>query len=302
MAKIFIPPCNEYREINQIVSFGCSMTHGAELLDQLRYPEVPDIEAKKRELGTPDNWYSWQQKNWKKYGNGSPEDIIICDQERQLAWPAQFAKLYNIPCYNYAEGASSFEKQISQFMLAKHAGKITPQTLVLWGFTASSRGPWFQLDNWNMGWMLNGMMNPDGNYFPKEATQFWFDRVNSPIMLLWKYYMCLQTVFALANEECNDQFLFTQAITVDLDYDKMPYTFQLPYRRPEFIVQMREWFKIIDPKYQKYRIFNDDRNIFFDWTGKPESPGRLGGSHPTLESHQKYAQLIAEELDNKSRK
>jgi hypothetical protein len=32
MAKIYIPACNEYRDITQIVAFGCSMTAGAELI------------------------------------------------------------------------------------------------------------------------------------------------------------------------------------------------------------------------------------------------------------------------------
>ena len=63
MVKIFIPPCNEYREIDQIVSFGCSMTKGDELLDRLRYPEIPDIEAWKKELGY--DWHVWESKNLK---------------------------------------------------------------------------------------------------------------------------------------------------------------------------------------------------------------------------------------------
>jgi hypothetical protein len=297
MAKIFIPACKEYREIDQIVSFGCSMTMGSELLDQERFPELPDVEAKKKELGLQ-GWYPWQHRNRKI---SHEEDRVICNRERQLAWPAQFAKLYDIPCYNYAEGASSFEKQISQFMQAREDGRITYRTLVLWGFTAKERGPWFQLDRWS-GWMLNGTMEPDDGFTSKEVAKFWVERANSDMMLLWKYYMCLYTAFSLAKEYCNDQFLFVQALKVNIDYDSMPPWEREQVGRPEFVTQMKEWCNIINPKYEKYRIFNDpESHIFFNWTGK-FGDGRLGAGHPTLESHQRYAQTIVNELDNKAKR
>lgn len=300
MPKIFLPPCNEYREIDQIVSFGCSMTRGDELLDQLRFPEIPDIEAWKKELGSGYNWSIWERENWKL---SIDQEGPICRLEEQLAWPAQFAKLYNIPLYNYAQGASSFEKQISQFMLAKSQGKITSSTLVLWGFTAKERGPWFQLDKWS-DWTLGAsrFQIPDDKFASTDVSHFWVNRVNSDIMLLWKYYMCLYTAFSLANEYCNDQFLFVQALNVHLDYNIMEKVERQNVSRPEFIIQMKEWFKIIDPKYQKYRIFDDaEKHVLYNWTEKFVD-GKLGGGHPSLESHQRYAQLIVEELDKKSKK
>ena len=58
MPKIFLPSVNEYREINRIVAFGCSQTAGAELLDSKRYPNIPDVELKKRSLGI-DGWHKY---------------------------------------------------------------------------------------------------------------------------------------------------------------------------------------------------------------------------------------------------
>lgn len=295
MAKIFIPAANEYREIDQIVAFGCSMTQGAELLDSERFPEIKNIEEFKRGLGVT-KWVEWKRTSSLKRA----DDLAIEAKEGRIAWPSQLANLYGIPCINYAEPASSFEKQISQFMRAHQRGHITPKTLVVWGFTAKDRGIWFQKERFT-GWLLNNIMIPDDEYPSEDVELFWMNRVNSDMMLLWKYYLCMQTVFSLASETCNDQFMFVQSLKVNFDYDTMPPWEKKAVDRPEFIETIRGWWKLIHPKYQKYRIFdNMHPHLFFDWVFTNDLC--LGAYHPTLEAHKQYAQMIADELDNKAKR
>jgi hypothetical protein len=293
MAKIFIPAIDDYREIDQIVSFGCSMTQGAELLDNERFPEVKDIEAFKKGLGN--KWHEWKRNS----SLTRSQDLAIDAKESMIAWPGQLAKIYKVPCINYAEPASSFEKQISQFMRAHQRKQITPTTLVIWGFTSKERGIWIQKERFT-GWLLNNVMIPD-NKFPSEDVElFWMNRVNSDMMLLWKYYMCMQTVFSLAEGICNDQFMFVQSLKVNFDYDTMPPWEKESVDRTEFIETIRGWWKIINPKYQKYRIFNDDsKHVLLDWA--QQNKLCLTGYHPTLEGHKLYARLIDTELNNRSK-
>jgi hypothetical protein len=298
MAKIFIPAVNEYREITQIVAFGCSMTQGAELCDQERWGSFldSDVEEFKRKIGMKE-FSNWAVKHDLL---GTTADNKIIDKERQIAWVAQVAKLYDIPCYNFAEGGSSFEKQITQFVLANDHGYITDTTLVLWGFTTKERGVWFQDDRFQ-GYLLNGSIKPDGKFTTPDVEQFFLNRVNSDSMLLWKYLMCMQSAFDFAHTVCNDQFMFVQALMAHWDYDDMPPWEQKVFTQDKFVRVVRAYANILRPKHQKYRIFNNlDAHKFNDWAiSLPD--GRLAGCHPTLETHQKYAQMIVETLDNKAK-
>jgi hypothetical protein len=288
MAKIFIPACNEHREIDQIVSFGCSMTAGTELLDQERFPMIADVESAKRKVDGED---------WRKLIKGKctiDHWLAIQEKERQLAWPNQLGQLYNIPVYNFAEGASSFEKQITQFTKYKKLGYITPTTLVIWGFTQHVRGLWLQ-NTEVTSYMLNGAVVPKD--VTNDINPFWITKLHSDSMLLWKYYQCLSIVFGWAKDICNDQFMFVQALPVHLDYDHMPKWEQEKFTKPELIEHLRNYWDILRNDYDnRYPIFkNYDYQNLFKWT---EIYGvRLAHRHPDLETHKKYANLIYNRLE-----
>ena len=126
MAKIYLPGLKEYRDIDQIVAFGCSMTQGAELLDNFRYPTIPDVEGFKRSFNDVMDWHRYH--NATNITVSPEEEEEIRNKERQMAWPGQLASLYDIPCYSYAEGGSSFEKQLTQFIDALSKNAITKKT------------------------------------------------------------------------------------------------------------------------------------------------------------------------------
>lgn len=294
MAKIYLPSIKEYRDIEQIVAFGCSMTQGAELLDSLRYPDITNIEEFKQSFANMVDWHVYHRAQ-----RPIEDDMLVVEQERQLAWPGQLASLYNIPCYNYAEGGSSFEKQLIQFMDALANGKITDKTLVVWGLTGKERGVWFQPGKFS-GYMLNGAVTPEE--VDEHVSNFWFKYANSDMMLYWKYYNCLSLMFSWANEYCNDQFLFVQAVGKDILEQDCFNKFELEYlnKNPNFFKVVTNFQNMLRPKYQKYKIFNDTRHNMFNWTSQAHWSGgslRLAGYHPTLEAHARYALMITEELD-----
>jgi hypothetical protein len=289
MARIYLPGIKEYRDIEQIVAFGCSLTEGGELLDSLRYPHIPNIEEFKRSFKSIKLWYQYASQ----YTPPPSIDFDILKKEAALAWPSQLAMMYNIPCYNYAEGGSSFEKQLTQFMVALDNKKITDKTLVVWGLTIKERGIWIQPN-------LLTCFNLNGNLTPAEVTptvsDFWYNTINSDMMLFWKYYNCLSIMFGWASEYCNDQFLFVQATGKDIIKKNFDIT-DLEYltTNPKFFEKVTIFQKMLEPKYQKYKILNDRTHNINDWVlANPNL--RLGGGHPTLEAHIQYASMIKEQL------
>jgi hypothetical protein len=284
MPKIYLPGIKEYRDIEQIVAFGCSLTQGAELLDNLRYPNTPNIEEFKRSFKTIGSWYQYHFNT-----NHNPD---LLKKEAELAWPSQLAILYDIPCYNYAEGGSSFEQQLTQFMFAVNDGKITDKTLVVWGLTTKERGIWLTPGRFE-SYMLNG------SYTPSEVTpdvsNFWYTTINSDMMLFWKYYNCLSIMLGWATEYCNDQFLFVQATGKDIikqdcfNKEELDYL----YTNPLFHKTVTIFQNMLQSKYQKYKILNDHN--MNEWIiANPNL--RLGAGHPTLEAHIQYASMIKEQL------
>jgi hypothetical protein len=217
MPKIFIPAVNEYREIDQVVAIGCSMTHGDELLDSERYPSIPDIEKFKTGFSKINDYYAW------KYNNPMPHEIEteISYREGQLSYPAQFAKIYKIPCYNFAESGASIESQIFQFYNAKQSGYITDKTLVIWGLTAMERGFWIQKEN-KFNYQLNRWVHPEFFKNTDELNDFFYNDLNSYTMLLWKYQLSLNTIFNFAKNFLNDQLIIIQALCAHIDVNQMP--------------------------------------------------------------------------------
>ena len=287
MASIYLPGIKEYRDIEQIVAFGCSMTQGAELLDNLSFPNIPNIEDFKKSFDSIDSWFRYRKKH-----NAYSESVV--KQEAELAWPSQLAMLYNIPCYNYAEGGTSFENQLTQFMIAFNDGKITDKTLVLWGLTSMERGIWLQPDTTMHSYMLNGNSTPVE--VTPDVSNFWYNSVNSDMMLVWKYYNCLSLMFSWANEYCNDQFLFVQATGKDILKQQCFDKSELEYfkKNPKFFKILTIFQNMLQPKYQKYKIFNDGNHNMTPWIISNNL--RLFGGHPTLEAHVRYANMIKEQL------
>jgi hypothetical protein len=265
MAKIFIPAVNKIREINRIVSFGCSMTAGEELMDEVRqqHKNISDeltIELKRKELS--------------------------------LAWPAQLAKLYDIPIYNFAESGSSFEKQIMQFIKAEEKNLIKDDTLILWGLTSMGRGVFFDEDYPNVcSYMLSNFNDQGIVRGSKDVRDFWYLRLNNDQHLYWKYYMCLQNMFYLANNFCNNQLLVIQGHAIDLKFRKST----LGNKYYKFINQ---YWKVIEPEYERYSVFKlgDPKECIGSWAFNNNMAHKY--FHPTLEGHIKYAALIKEKLDS----
>jgi hypothetical protein len=265
MAKIFIPAVNKIREINRIVSFGCSMTAGEELMDEVRqqHKNISDeltIELKRKELS--------------------------------LAWPAQLAKLYDIPIYNFAESGSSFEKQIMQFIKAEEKNLIKDDTLILWGLTSMGRGVFFDEDYPNVcSYMLNNFDYQAIIGNSKEIRDFWNVRLHNDQHLYWKYYMCLQNMFYLANHFCNNQMLVIQGHAVGLHFQK-------PTKYNNFYRFINQYWKMIEPEYERYSIFKlgDSKECIGSWAFDNNMAHQY--FHPTLEGHIRYAALIKEKLDS----
>jgi hypothetical protein len=260
------------------------MTAGAELLDQERYPSV-NVENMKRV----------NMSRWGKYKIKYPlanEDEFLT-REGQLAWPTQLAKEYDIPCYNYAQGATGFAQQLTQFLKAYRQGLITPTTLVLWGLTAKERGIWIQ-DYTLQSYMINGMMDPPEL---KEAyKEFWYIHANNDYMTLWYYYQNLHTMLTWAETLCNDQLMFIHSLAVPLDISNMPTWESERYKNAKFVEVMRPFWKILEPKYKKYRIVADDNHTFFDWA-KIVPNGLHGGRHPVLQVHKDYAKFLYQNIE-----
>ena len=291
MPRIFLPTVNEYREINRIVAFGCSQTAGSELLDSKRYPNIPDVELKKHSLGI---------EGWHKYSaneSNLPLHFKIQDEERMLAWPAQLAKLYNIPIHNYAEPATGNEQQMAQFLKAKSEGVISNDTLVLWGFTSMNRGFWIDQEQGCSYYLLGNnkiFKQPvDINMFNEKL---WYNGINSDYMLAWRYYQSLSTIFHWANEICNEQFLFIQALHYSPSYEQWSAKIEGPVNPTVELLMQRFWDTIKYNYEIKYPIFKDfEQTNLFTWSKSID--GRLGCGHPTLDAHEKYALLIKNELD-----
>jgi hypothetical protein len=296
MAQIYMPAKKEKVEIDQIVAFGCSLTSGFEILDAERYPMFSDVEAKKKEVGA-DAWY----KEFSRLDCPNERHLQTEEKERKLAWPSQFGKLYDIPVYNMAESASSFEKQITCFLKSYQSGTITSKTLILWGITGIGRGLWLQNDE-ILSYMLNGLLTPKA--VTKDLEPFWINNVNSDYMLLWRHYQCLSNVFNWAKNICNDQFIFINAFYDHLDYNIMPYHEQKRFEHPDATEIIKSYWNILENDYyNRYSLFkvtdyrDDSIQIFYNWAKSKNS--LYGAGHPTLEAHIKYAQAIKDELEKR---
>lgn len=286
MAKIYIPSVNEYREITQIVAFGCSMVAGAELLDQERYPTT-DVESMKKI-----NLRKWNKFKMMNPVKNEPEFL---HREGQMAWATELAREYNIPCHNYAQGATGFGQQLTQFLKAKRHGLITPTTLVVWGLTSKDRGIWLQ-DYTVQSYMLNGMMDPPE--VKDSFKDFWYHSVNSEYLMLWHYYQNLHTMLTWAESICNDQFMFVQSLSVRLDIRKMAVWELERLRNPNFVEFMIPFWDILEPKYNKYQLVTEPEHTFFDWA-KKQPNGLLGGGHPTVSSHTHYAKFLNNVIEDR---
>lgn len=265
MAKIFLPSVNEFREINQIVSFGCSMTAGEEIMDKVR-------------------------KEYKPVSKKVEEALV--QTELKQAWPSQLASLYGIPSYNLAESGSSFEKQIIQFIYAKERNLITTDTLVLWGLTSNARGVFFDDEIPNvLSYMLNNYNDLRIIKENKDIKYFWYNRLNNDQHLYWKYYGCLQNMFHIANQFCNNQLLFVQGHEVSL-------RFQTPTVGNAYNKMIDQYWEMLEPEYNRYSIFKqgEPHECIASWAFNNNMTHR--NFHPTVEGHIEYAKLIKERLDS----
>lgn len=287
MVKIYIPSVNEEREITQIVAFGCSMTQGAELLDHERYPDL-NVEALKKISLI--KWGEFKIKNRLE----NEEEFL--HREGQLAWPAQLSKEYEIPCYNFAQGASGFAQQITQFLRAHRQGLITPTTLVVWGLTSKERGLWVQ-DYTVQSYMINGMLDPPE--LRDHHKEFWYTYANNDYLTLWYYYQHLNTMLTWAESLCNNQFMFIHSLAVNLDLNKMPvWEEEKNFKNPKYKEFMVPFWNIISSKYNKYHLPTDPTHTFFDWAKKIPN-GLLGGKHPTVDVHKEYAKFLIQEIETR---
>lgn len=112
----------------RIVSFGCSHTAGAELLD---HEVSSDAERIKRKKGLH---YWLQHHRW-------PHDLHdeLTKREGQLAWPAQVAASLGWSVQNHALGGKSLSDCVYRLEQTMYRGEITAEDLILVGVPDYSR-------------------------------------------------------------------------------------------------------------------------------------------------------------------
>lgn len=120
---------NSNIEIDKIISFGCSFTAGAELLDHHIHPDSDDIKRKTK--GTQ----VWRDK----YQLPHPDAMRLMKQEQKISWAGQTATKLGVDFNGLAKGGSSVAYSLFELEKLLYNNEISDSTLILFGVTQMSR-------------------------------------------------------------------------------------------------------------------------------------------------------------------
>lgn len=179
-------------------------------------------------------------------------------------------------------------------------GRITNKTLVVWGTTVKERGAWVQGDGIS-SYLLSGVtMEPDGGFSSDVTREFWYMRVCSPSMLVWKYILSLNNIFHISSEFLNNQLIIIQTLSTCFDYNLMPTSEREQFKNLHTVSIFKEMGTSTTKTYDKFKLFNNDsdKDSFFEWSQNKNQV--LGGGHPTGEAHEEFAQIIFDALQAKA--
>jgi hypothetical protein len=122
--------------IDKIISFGCSFTAGAELLDHHIHPDSDDIKRKNR--GTS----IWREEYQMKH----PDAMSLMKKEQTISWAGQVATKLGVDFEGFARGGSSVAHALYELEKLIYDHQISDSTLILFGVTQMSRLIYFNAD------------------------------------------------------------------------------------------------------------------------------------------------------------
>lgn len=305
MPKIYIPAVQEHREIDQIVAFGCSMTAGSEICDNLHFPDIADIEAYKKTMD-PEKWFYLLKSQ-----DRGPLQLL--DQERLRAWPAHLGRLLDVPVINRALPGTGLEHQIIDLLQAYKHKQITDRTLVLWGFTGINRGILLR-DRMDLPFITSyimGLIHMQPPEITRKNRDLWYSVIHSDSMMMWRYYQQLSTIFDLAQNKFNHQFMFVQAQGINPDpkywstetkpplINRGTNTPLEPQRKETREILEDFWSLNLDSRWRAYSMLDDwSQNNFFTWSHNRNQ--HLAYGHPSEQAHKDYAQVLYQRIQRSS--
>ena len=160
----------------RIVSFGCSHTAGAELLD---HEVSSDAERIKRNKGLH---YWLQHHRWPHALNDE-----LTQREGQLAWPAQVAASLGWSVQNRAVGGSSLSECVYRLEQTMYRGEITAEDMILVGIPVYSRVFTWENPNRPCSWQTHNPHTwPQRDWNPSTVLTMHTDS-----QLLWQHLTAL---------------------------------------------------------------------------------------------------------------
>ena len=282
-------------EFDRIVGYGCSFMAAAECLDHLinsDYSDLQKVNELKRKFkydgsaiynylsskkycdaGKVDEKYIWEP--------GTVNYPFLFEEQKTKSWLQKLSDRFNVPCVNNAWSGGSLQSMQYFHEVDVLDGKIQETDLIVVGLTSIVR--WFYLDN-------SG--NPMHPLFGYNSHQ-WGENG-------------LYETFAL-NFSDNHAFLVHNALTAIRYFAniKNPVIFV-----PSFtdLQKIQEWHptpegttisRLFQDTINRINLlscsFNDVHN--FDYSDEEAMKG-FAGMHPTIQHHEKFADVVYQELTN----
>lgn len=241
------------------MAFGCSFTAGAELLDH----EVNAAAEKiKRKKGIRHWNEQYRMRDLKLH-------LELAKREGLMAWPAHMAKIMGVDVVNRALGGASLAHAVDQLERAWYGGELDERTLVVVGITTENR-----LIRWIDGAQTSGswMLNYDYTW-PKK-----WHRGTVLEVMDERYLMHLHTGYMLRLVQIGSQIPATL---------RMFDMFDAPGHVSRHDHVRDRWREIMD---SGMTCFDRCMNNMID------HGERLGGGHPRVEAHQRFAQWAVTQI------
>lgn len=169
---------------NRIIAYGCSITSGFELADDLMYPELGSFSREKYK----------NKHGIEKYFNNRTIEII--QEEHNRSWVGQLAKNLNVELVNRAVPGGCCQSSI--YFLEVDLGRnfIKDTDLIIVGQTDYRR--WFWLNNF--GEPQTPTINGSNSRWPSPAFhQDFITHLSSDDHLLYNWYIGIKYLDMLSN-------------------------------------------------------------------------------------------------------
>jgi hypothetical protein len=267
----------------RIISYGCSFTAGSELTDH----DIIGITEEELAACVRRNKYSGSHEIIQHFSNGTAEFTElrqkILESNRAKSWPNYIAQKYNIPLLNQAVPGSSLSHTTYCILRDIHNNITQPTDLILVGITSPNR--WFQFTHagkqfysvMNGGWSRLKHLVPEK--YREELEKNWFNMYNI-------VYSHNKEILFLSNlsDTMNEQIKLCYALVAPKDI------------LSSYQEQDSEFLSFCDKLVpNKHFLYAEDS--LSGISGKQDYSTHHMFGHPRSESHEKFANILIERLE-----